>query len=100
MKKLLLMLIVSICAIAWRSEDILTALGMVKTASAPQSYSTQSLDDKNNKKTPTGISLTEYAELTKTDPEAYRKLFQSNQQTEQRSEVDKLMNFFAHLKYE
>ena len=46
------------------------------------------------------MSLTEYAELARTDPDAYRKLIASHQQEPERSEVDKLMNFFTRLKYE
>jgi len=42
----------------------------------------------------------EYTELAKTDPEAYRKLMASHQQQPERSEIDKLMNFFTRFKYE
>jgi len=99
LKKLLVLLLFSICAIGWRSEAIMQQLGMAKTATEPQSYSIESLAPAD-KKAPQGMSLTEYAELAKTDPDAYRKLIQSHQQEQERSEVDKLMNFFAHLKYE
>src|SRR5438105_6877228 len=91
MKKLLLLLLFAICAIGWRSETIMSMLGIVKHASAPQSVA---------QKLPAGMSLTQYAELAKTDPDAYRKLFLSHQQEQERSEVDKLMNFFTQLKYE
>ena len=46
------------------------------------------------------MSLTDFAELAKTDPDAYRKLLASHQQEPERREVDKLMNFFTRLKYE
>lgn len=100
MKKLLVLLLLAICVIGWRSETIMQQLGRMNAASEPQSYSIESLTIPADKKAPQGMSLTEYAELAKTDPDAYRKLFQSHQQEEKRSEIDKLMNFFAHLKYE
>lgn len=100
MKKLLLLLLFAICAIGWRSEAIMQKLGIVNTVSVPQSYSIQSLTVPADKKPLASMSLTEYAELAKTDPDAYHKLFQNHQQEQERSEVDKLMNFFAHLKYE
>jgi hypothetical protein len=100
MKKMLLLLLVAICTIGWRSETIMQALGMLNTVSAAAPYSIQSLTAAADKKPHAGMSLTEYAELTKTDPNAYHKLFQSHQQDQERSEIDKLMNFFTRLKYE
>ncbi|MGZ5858300.1 MAG: hypothetical protein ACXWJK_13785 [Burkholderiaceae bacterium] len=100
MKKLLILLLFGICALGWRSETIMQQLGMVKAASEPQSYSIESLTASKDTKKQQGMSLNQYAELAKTDPDAYRKLIQSHQQDQERSEVDKLMNFFAHLKYE
>jgi len=99
MKKILLLLLFAICTTGYRSETIMQMLGMVKTTPAPQSYSIQSLTISTDKR-PRGLSITEYAELAKTDPGAYRKLFQSSQQEEERSELDKLMNLFTRLKYE
>lgn len=46
------------------------------------------------------MTFSEYAELAKTDPDAYRKLIASLQQDQERGEIDKLMNFFTRLKYE
>lgn len=118
MKKLLLLLLFSIAAIGWRSEDLLQKIGTLNlnTVTFPESFSIQSLiapadqslavpDDQllavsAVAKPKAGISLTEYAELSKTDPDAYYKLLQSYQQEEDRTEVDKLLNFFAHFKYE
>lgn len=99
MKKLLLIFLFAICTIGWRSESIMQMLGTTKTAASPQSYSIQAPSSPANKK-PAGMSLTEYAELAGTDPDVYRKLFQSHQQEQERSEADKLMNFFTRLKYE
>jgi len=97
---LILILLLAICTIGWRNESIMKMLGMVNTVTAPQSYSIQSLTVPANKKPVSGMSLTEYAELAKTDPDAYRKLFQSHQQGAGHSETDKLMNFLARFKYE
>jgi hypothetical protein len=96
MKTLLILLLVSICAIGWRSESIMQAIGMARPA--PQTI--QSLTVPAGQQPPTGMSLTEYAELAKKDPDAYRKLFASHQQKEERSEVDKLMNLLSTGKYE
>ncbi|HEY8099837.1 MAG TPA: hypothetical protein VIF82_03725 [Burkholderiaceae bacterium] len=100
LKKLLILLLFGICAIGWRSETIMRQLGLMKTTSESQSYSIESLTATRDPKAPQSMSLTQYAELAKTDPDAYRKLIQSHQQEQERSEIDKLMNFFAHLKYE
>jgi len=96
MKKLLLMLLVAMCALAWRSESIMQLLGMA--VASPQSASLQSLTIPASTKASGGLSLAEYADLARTDPDAYRKLLQSHQQEKERSEVDKLMNLFSRLK--
>ncbi|SDG72869.1 hypothetical protein SAMN05660652_00562 [Propionivibrio dicarboxylicus] len=44
--------------------------------------------------------MNEFAELARKDPDAYRKFFASHQATTERNPADKLMNFFAHGKYE
>lgn len=100
MKKTLFLLLCAICAIGWRSESVMKMLGMVNTVSVPQPYSIQALTVPADKQQHAGMTLTEYAELAKTDPDAYRKLFQSHQQEQERREIDKLMNFFTRLKYE
>lgn len=98
MKKLLLLLLFAICATAWHSATIMEMVGMNNAVSDHRSYSIQSLTVPADKNLPRSMTLAEYAELAKTDPDAYRKLFQSPQQ--ERSEADKLMNFFTRLKYE
>lgn len=98
-KKLLVVFLLSICAIGWRSESIMAMIGMAKPAVSPQSLSLQSLP-RLPEKSSAGMSLTEYADLARSDPDAYRKLLASHQQEPERSEVDKLMNFFTRLKYE
>jgi hypothetical protein len=98
-KKLLLVFLISICTIGWRSESIMQLLGLAKSAASPQTLSLESLTAAADK-SPAGMSLSDFAELARTDPEAHRKLFQSHQQQAERSEVDKLINFFTRLKYE
>ncbi|HJV87493.1 MAG TPA: hypothetical protein VJ698_18635 [Noviherbaspirillum sp.] len=97
MKKLLVMMIVALCAIAWRSPDIMHAISVggfvadsnalaLKAASAPASRSKP-------------MSADEFATLSRTDPQAYQKFINSFQDQD-RSEVDKLMNLLARGKYE
>ncbi len=100
MKKLLLLLLIAICTIGYRTPAIMQAIGMARPSPATQTVSVESLMASAGKKPPAGMSLTEFAELAKKDPDAYRKLFASHQQEQERSELDKLMNFFTRLKYE
>ena len=93
MKRLLLLLLIALCGIAWRSADVMEALGLAQ-AQAPAA----TLVPLSGGARP--MSLHEYAELAKSDPEAYRKLIDSMRAPQERSEVDKLMNFFARGKYE
>lgn len=99
MKKLLLILLFSICAIGWRSESIMAMIGLAQPVVSPQSVAIESLIVPANAQA-AGMSLKDYAELAKTDPDAYRKLIASHQQEPERREIDKLMNFFTRLKYE
>ena len=98
-KKLLLVFLFSICVIGWRSESVMQMIGLAGSVVSPQPVAVQSLTVPANAQ-PAGMSLTQYAELARTDPDAYRKLLASHQQQPERSEVDKLMNFFTRLKYE
>ena len=98
-KKLLLILLFSICAIGWRSESVMQMIGLAGPVVSPQPVAVPSHTVPGNAQ-PAGMSLTQYAELARTDPDAYRKLLVSHQQQPERSEVDKLMNFFTRLKYE
>ena len=98
MKKLLLIFLFSIGVIAWRSESVMQMIGLAGSVVSPQPVAVQSLTAGGAQ--PGGMSLTEYAELARTDPDAYRKLMASHQREPERSEIDKLMNFFTRLKYE
>jgi hypothetical protein len=100
MKRLLILLLIAICGIGYRSATIMEAIGLAKPAVAAEPASVDALMASAGQKAPAGMSLTEYAELARKDPDAYRKLFASHQQDQERSELDKLMNFLTRLKYE
>ncbi len=108
MKKLLV-LFVFICAIAWFSEPIMKNIGIVKPAPVPVS----ALLPKSNFIVPDPVakpvatnkptdcmSVSTFAQQANSDPNAYNKLLNCNQTEEERTEFDKLMNFFSRLKYE
>ncbi len=101
MKKLLIMLILSICAVAWRSDDILNALGVASTASAAQHTPVTASALTVGQPTAAGkvMSIEELAELSKTDPSAHRK-FIASRTVYERTEADKLMNFLTRGEYE
>ena len=92
-------MLLALCAIGWRSESIMQAIGMAELVASPQEYSIESPAVPENGQS-TGTSLADYAELAKTDPAAYRRLFSRHPRDGERSEIDKLVNFFMHLKYE
>jgi hypothetical protein len=103
-KKLLIMLILSICAVAWRSDDILNALGVASgasTAAAARRTPVTAFSMSANQPAAAGKAMTveELAELSKTDPDAYRK-FIASRTVNERTEADKLMNFLTRGKYE
>jgi hypothetical protein len=113
LKTLLIMLLVSLCVIGWRSPDILQAIGMAGAAQDPATLTADNpaatqlkkvhvdsliVQGPANGKKP--MSATEFAELAKKDPQAYQKFINSLRVDEERSEVDKLLNFFARGKYE
>lgn len=100
MKTLFVTFIVALGLLAWRSEDIATLFeGTLAKKPATELTAKDLLADA--KPDPSAMTLEQFAELSKTDPEAYRKLLASRQpQTEERSAVDKLMNFLARGKYE
>jgi hypothetical protein len=51
-------------------------------------------------KSPPCMTLAEYAEKQKTDPNVYYKFIYCDEQATSRTEFDKLMNLFTRLKYE
>jgi len=101
MKKLLIMLILSICAVAWRSEDILKALGMASSISAakPVPLTASAMSASRAGADQNAMSVQEFARLSQSDPKAYQK-FIASRTVNERTEADKLMNFLAHGKYE
>jgi hypothetical protein len=100
MKSLLIVLLISICAIAYRYEDVIGPLVGMNTTQRVQQVSVNDLLDRDTNGGQQGMSIHEFANLAKTDPDAYRKFLQSHQQPEERNEVDKLMNLLARGKYE
>lgn len=107
LKKLFLPLLIIICAIGWFSEPIMNKLGVVKVESIPESYSLPKsnfiLPDQvptDNKKPAPCVTLAEYVQQANSNPNAYYKLFNCDQSVEQRTELDKLINFLQYLKYE
>lgn len=99
MKKLLILFLIGICALAWRSEAIMRTIGLQDLARYAQPTADEATTAQDQAKHK-GMTVHEYARLAKTDPNAYRKFMQSHQQKQERSAVDKLMNFFARGKYE
>jgi hypothetical protein len=100
-KKLLIMLILSICAVAWRSDDILNALGVASIASATQRtpVTVSAMSTGQSAAAGKAMSVEDLAELSKTDPNAYQK-FIASRTVNERTEADKLMNFLTRGKYE
>ncbi|RJF97350.1 hypothetical protein [Noviherbaspirillum saxi] len=112
MKTMLIMLLVSLCVIGWRSPDIMQAIGLAGAAQDPATLPLQGLAGTQIKNVTVDslpvqpaaghkpMSVLEFAELATSDPQAYQKLINSMKVDEERSEVDKLMNFFARGKFE
>lgn len=100
MRSLLLLSIVSICILGWRSGDIMQMLAAMTSTPRPAaspSIKTLTVAPSNPKQR--AMSVEEYAILNKSDPAAYRKFVDSHQ-VKETNEVDKLMNFFSRGKYE
>jgi len=99
MKKLLIMLIVSLCVLGWRSPQLLAALGVARAlpAAAPVTVDALQADPAQTAQRP--MSIEEFRQLSNTDPAAYRKFIESRTVNE-RTAADKLMNLFAHGRYE
>ncbi|GAB3541805.1 hypothetical protein GCM10027343_12820 [Noviherbaspirillum agri] len=100
MKTLLLILIVAICAIAWRSPDILHAVGIASVKQDPAAITLENFTAQQAPAAQMPMTAAEFAALSKTDPHAYQKYLNSFQVQEERSELDKLFNFLARGKYE
>lgn len=92
------MFIVGICALGLRSPEIMQAIGMAGSAQDPAAVTAAKLSDISaTKHRP--MSADQFAELSKVDPNAYQKYLNSHQMQE-RTEIDKLMNFFTRGKFE
>ncbi|MFH0934295.1 MAG: hypothetical protein V1879_03760 [Pseudomonadota bacterium] len=106
MKKILILLLFSISALGWYSEPVLQKLGVLKPAPESRNIPPQRAGfimpdpEPVAKEQQTCMSLEEYAAQAKTNPEAYYKMLFCGEQAGERTEFDKLMNFFTRLKYE
>lgn len=100
MKTMLLMLLVSLSAIAWRSPDIMQTIAAAGHAQDPAVLKIGGVAPSSSASAPRPMSAEEFDQLSKTDPQAYQKYINSFKAETQRSEVDKLMNLLAHGKYE
>lgn len=100
MKALLLTTLAALCLIGWFSPEMVTFLSGHDRMQVVETGSAQDLMVREEAGKAQGMTLAEYEALAKNDPEAYQKLLKSREQQAPRSEIDKLMNFFAHLKYE
>jgi len=98
MKKILI-LFLAVCAIGWYREPLLQKISPAKAASGPQSNFIIPDPVPHESKPVACMTLTEFTEQIKTDPNAYNKLLLCDQQQE-RTSFDKLMNLFSLAKYE
>lgn len=99
MKTLLILLVVAICAIGYRSPEVMRAVGLAGAAQDPASISVDSLLKADPQPQQKPMSMEEFAAMSQSDPAAYQKFLNSHQ-VQERSEVDKLLNFFSRGKYE
>ena len=98
-KALLIMLLIGLCAIGMRSPDIMNTIGMAGSAQDPAISASSITAPVKPQQKP--MTVAEFAELSKTDPNAYQKLVNSFRTGDpERDEVDKLMNFLARGKFE
>jgi len=100
LKALLIMLLVGICAIGMRSPEIMQAIGMAGSAQDPAVSINSLTVAQPQQKQQKPMTAQEFAELSKTDPNAYQKFINSQVQSPDRGEVDKLLNFLARGKFE
>lgn len=76
MKILLLMFIVSICALGLRSPEVMQAIGVAGAAQDPAQVATARLIGTKTAHRP--MSADEFTELSKTDSNAYQKYLDSH----------------------
>jgi hypothetical protein len=106
MKKMLLMLIVSISLFAWRAPEYLQMAGLMPVDPAQQAAKAkemQALMAAEQAKLPKvkPRTMEEFGKLQKSgDPQAVQKFIDSRQPPAPRLPADKLMNFFKTGKFE
>jgi hypothetical protein len=99
LKTFLIMLLVAICLIGWRSSELAHAIGIATSAQDPSALSIEALPPAGPDAAQRPMSAEEFAQLTRHDPLAYQK-FIASYQPQERTEVDKLLNFFSRGEYE
>jgi hypothetical protein len=101
MKKLLI-LILAIGVIVWFRQPILLKIlpAKVATAAIPKSNFIIPDPEPVQSKPVQCMTLAEFTQQANTDPLAYNKLLQCDQQPQERTAFDKLMNLFSRAKYE
>lgn len=99
MKTLFIMFVVAIALLAWRADDLAFLLEGTLAKKPASELAAKDLLIEAKPGAP-GMTIEQFAELSKTDPEAYQKLLASHQPEVERSAVDKLMNLLARGKYE
>jgi formiminotetrahydrofolate cyclodeaminase len=98
MKKLLILAIISICAVGLYGKEIIGGLSLNGKAQSSEPVTLEQLARSDS--THHAMTPEEFAELAKKDPDAYRKFLQSHQAPKKRNEIDKLTNLFTNGKYE
>jgi len=104
-KKFLLFALVPICLLGWYGEPVLRQLGLLKPVvqhNIPSQRPGFIVPDPVPvvKEQVPCMSVQEYAAQAKTNPDAYYRMLYCDDKAGERTEFDKLMNFFTRLKYE
>lgn len=97
MKILLLLFVIGICALGLRTPEVMQAVGVAGAAQDPAKVTAATMSETQTAQRP--MSANEFAERSKSDPDAYRKYLDSHQ-VQERTEIDKLLNFFTRGEYE
>jgi len=99
MKGLLIVLLIGLCGIAWRADDILRVVSPASFAEpAPRNVAGLHAPAQSAKQP---MTAAEFMELSNTDPHAYQKYLNSHvAEPAERSRLDKLLHFLARGTYE
>jgi hypothetical protein len=98
MKTLLILFLVSMCIVAWRSDDVADMIQGV-SAVKPMAMTGAGATMFSTTQQPVAVSLENIAEFGRNAPQAGRAFAEREQQTD-RTGVDKMMNFLARGSFE